>query len=114
MGMAMSEFRFSSHLDELEWRTQLHREVGRRWASPACVKTAWEPDPEQNSGILTILSQNAIALIYAQKVSIAFGGKYIPSSKSASLWSLPEWTITPWVNLSWRTKAKIWFGSDKI
>ena len=105
MAMAILRYRFDPAIDEPTWRARLRDEIGRR-ASARNVETTWLGD-----GALEVLSQDAIAIVYASKVSRALGGEPVAPTTARSL---PAWATARWVDLPLWTRFRIWLGPTQL
>lgn len=113
MAMGHFRFRFAQRPDEVAWRAQLRREVGRNLSSERCVEIAWEETPGSEGGALVVCSMNGIALIYGAKVCLAFGGERV--ARDDEPWALPAWTTaSTWRGLPWMKRARLWFGPTSL
>jgi hypothetical protein len=111
MAMGLFRFRFVSRPDEAVFRERLGREIGRRRAR--AVDLDWSDDAA-GGGILDVLSQSGVALVYAAKVGAAMGGVRVPLTHDTEVRELPPWTATAWVELPWLVRAKIWWGPTRL
>jgi hypothetical protein len=111
MAMGLFQFRFVSRPDEAMFRERLRREVGRRRAR--AIDLEWSDDAA-GGGMLGVLSQSGVALAYAAKVAEAMGGVRVPLIPSSEIRPLPSWTATPWVELPWLVRARIWWGPTRV
>jgi hypothetical protein len=110
MAMGLFRFRFASRPDEAVFRERLRREVGRRLTR--AVDLDWSADAE--GGMLDVLSQSGVALVYGAKVAAAMGGVRVPLTPNSETWEPPSWTATPWVELPWLVRMKIWWGPTRL
>ena len=108
--MGHFRFRYASPPTESVWREQLRREVGRWRSTPRAVE--WSVEPSGDGWVETLLSQDGVALAYAGKVSLALGGEHLPFFGGRP-WTVPDWAATPWTELSWLTRARIWIGPTR-
>jgi hypothetical protein len=111
MAMGLFRFHFASRPDEAMFRERLRREIGRRRAR--AVDLDWS-GAAAGGGVLDVLSQSGVALAYAAKVAEAMGGVRVPLASNSEVRELPPWTATPWVELPWLVRAKIWWGPTRL
>jgi hypothetical protein len=104
MAMGILRYRFAPEVDERAWRALLREEIGRR-ANAWNVTTAWHA-PE----VLEVLSQDAIALTYARKVSRALMGEPVAPTTERPL---PAWAETRWVELGAWARFRLWLRSSE-
>lgn len=110
MAMAMMSFHFDEPLDHTQWRALLKAQVGRWRADEHNIELSPSDDH-----IISLLTQDMVAMVYGAKVMLALGGRHLPMTfgEPATTWRPPDWAKTPWVKLPLLRRIKLWIGPTK-
>lgn len=103
MVMMSSHYAFPADLSKATWQAALVAELGPKLASERHLEVTW------SQPVASICSMNFLVLAYAEKVSMALGGRRVfPNGEPYTTPSLQgPWTARPWVELSRWQRLKV-------
>jgi hypothetical protein len=110
--MFMVKIELTSRPDEATWRAKLGSELGARRAAARNVELQWSASTPGAPALLTVLTMDLIAAVYAAKVSLSFGGRRVMSD--GSVWQVPAWAAPRWGDVPWMQRLRRWVGPTRF